>query len=382
MIFVSKIRDAPEQITASTFIPEESLCDDKEWACFTKILLVVYIDAFEDLTYFSTIFRSRAENNLPYKIILDFSRETFNIKWFEHIATVLPEIYWAQECLIIHNPCDIRATPSLFKSFENNFKLFSFDLFMCEAYYKCILDSHPYDTTPVRDRPPGINLLIGKLKVRFGRFLASYYFYKHRLLNKEILGINAYPEDIENMMKSHPEYLDYDYFDTIKKYLGPADHTKIEITDEGITAITGWPFSPNIYSKSSVSYVADTFDIDKGNYPYFMCEKIYRPIINRHPFVIQSSSGQINTVKSLNFQTFSDLISEDYNDYRKLDFKHVEKTVLAGKELMQKIPTNTELVQEIVNYNFYHLCKLAANECQRLKNTVDKFMLDINTRRC
>lgn len=372
MIYIPKIKGELEQNNVSYFIPKHLLCEDTEWAKTDPKTITIYIDAVGGLESYPDILKARVNNKLPYKIILDFPRETFNINMFNNIVARLPEIYAAQDSLIIHNICDVRASTT----FPDRFKTVPVDFYMCETYYKCILTTHPYDKTLIVDRPAGLNLLIGKLKAKFGRFLASYYFYKHDLLQTGVLGINAYPEDIENMMKANPKYLDYEYFNTIKNYLGPADDIIIVETNEGITAANGWPFDANIFARSSVSYVSETYDMDRHQYPYIVTEKTYRAIINRHPFVIQGSSGQLSLVKSLGFETFSSVISESYNEYDHTNhnFEHVEKTVLAGKELVHKIPTCPELVQEIVNHNFDHFCKSASVEYENLVNRVLEFV--------
>lgn len=355
-----------DQTNLVKFFPKNIFTLDDEVATLHPNLVTLYIEAHNGLSIYKNIILKRIANNLKTKIIIDFSRETFDITEYNRMMGDLPEINLVKDILLIHNISDVRSdTP-----FSLNLNRLPIDFYIMETYYKCLIEDHPYDNTPVTHRDNGINLLIGKLKVRYCRFLTSYYFYKHGLLKKGILGINAYPEDIENMMKTHPEYYNESYFETIKQYLGPADNTILLVTNEGITSSHGWPFDHTICRKSSVSYVAETFDMDRGYYPYLITEKFCRPIINRHPFVVQSAPSQINLFRSLGFQTFSTLISEDYNFYDHLhhNYEHVEKTVLAGKELMNKIPENYDLVQEIVNYNFDHFCKLAVEYMQDLKH--------------
>lgn len=354
-----------DQTNLVKFFPKNIFTLDATLATLHPNLVTLYIEAFNGIDEYKDIILKRINHKLATKIIIDFSREPFDINAFNSMLSCLPEINLIKDILLIHNVSDIRSNTAI----PLNLKCLPIDFYIMEAYYKCLIKNHPYDNTPIKMRDSGINLLIGKVKVRFCRFLTSYYFYKHNLLKKDILGINAYPEDIENMMKMHPKYYDEVYFQTIKNYLGPADNTMLLVTNEGITASHGWPFDKNIFKKSNVSYICETFDMDKGYYPYVITEKFCRTIINRHPFVVQSSPSQISLYKSLGFQTFSTLISEDYNFYNHTNhnYEYVEKTVLAGKELMNKIPENQNLIQEIVNYNFDHFCKLAVAYIQNLK---------------
>lgn len=357
-------------ISSIFFLPPELLTVDIDLAKNSTNIITVYIDVVAGTDTYSEILKTRIKNKLPTNIILDFSRESFGSYMYDVFSNAIPEINLISNKLIIHNICDLRC----YTPIPENYKTLAIDYYMLETYYNCILKDHPYNIEPVASRNNGLNLLIGKLKTKFGRFLTSYYFYKHDLLETAVLGLNAYSEDIENMMKVHPEYLDYNYFNKIKNYLGPADHTDIVETDEGITSGTGWPFDHNIFKNSSVSYICETYDIDKGRYPYLMTEKFYRSIVNRHPFVIQSSPGQLDLVKTVGFKTFSDIIVEDYNTYDTFNFEHVEKTVLAGKDLVQKIPSNIALVQEIVDFNFNHFEKLSKNALVQFRSKILKFI--------
>ena len=333
MIYIPIPNIRKKQRNSMFFVATHLLNSNILWAKTSSNSVTIYIDACGGGTDgYSEIIQYRLQHKLPTKLIIDYSLETFNITEFERCLKDIPEINLvsAADILIIHNTTDIRSYTPVSKKF----KTLPLDFYMVDTYYKCMLDHHPYNNTLVTKRKNGLNLLIGKIKTRFGRFLASYYFYKHDLLSTAVLGLNAYPDDIENMMKLHTAYLDYDYFNTIKNYLGPADDAWLLETNEGVTAFTGWPFDPVIFDNSSVSYVCETFDIDKANYPWMITEKICRSFINRHPFVVQGAPGQLDLLKSLGFQTFSDIISEDYNNYKTSNFEHVEKTVLAGKELM------------------------------------------------
>ena len=179
-------------------------------------------------------------------------------------------------------------------------------------------------------------------------------------------------------MKLHPKYYDMEFYNKIVPLLGPADSvSKLHDTDEGCTAEDGgWPFDPEIFKNSSISYVCETYDIDKGNYPHLVTEKFYRSIINKHPFVVQASPGQLNTVKSLGFETFSSIIDESYNEYYALDYSHVEKTVLAAKYFLLKLPSNVDKIQEIVDYNYNHWLTRTKAEYDR---TTDFFIRFINS---
>lgn len=316
------------------------------------------------------IINHRIKNNLPVKYILDFSLETFSLEVFNLIYSELP-IIGNENILLVHNICDLEAMTV----FPPNIKTVALNIFPIEAYVDYVEGKHDYNKSLVVDRQGGMNLLIGKLKKRTARFLTTYYFYKYNLLDDAVLGINAYEKDIINMMENNPKYDYTGYFEKIKNYLGPADREYVQNylyeSNEGLT-VDRAPFDPNIFKISQLSYVCETYD--ERPYPFFLTEKFYRPIVNRHPFVLQACSGQLQFVKSLGYQTFNNIIDESYNDYNfDHSYGHVEKTVLAGKDLLSKLPNHLDEIQEIVNFNFNLLCETAKKELSRYRQAIMEF---------
>lgn len=318
---------------------------------------MMFMGNSEALPYYIEIYSYRKSMGLPTKIILDWSLEGYC--YYNEMNAIETRsviegygIDLTKDVLFVHN--DVLNRLPIPSPIGQNIAV---DYHAVEAYYKCILTSaNKVDDTPVKDRKNGLNLLIGKLKTKHSRFLTAYYFYKYNLLDGAVLGLHALPEDILERMKLHPKYDDMNFYNKIVPLLGPADSvSKLQITDEGWTAEDGgWPFDPEIFKNSSISYVCETYDIDKGNFSYLVTEKFYRSIINKHPFVVQASPGQLHSVKSLGFETFSSIIDESYNEYQALDYAHVEKTVLAAKDFLSKLPSNTDKIQEIVDYNYNH----------------------------
>ena len=357
--------------SASLFMPPDLLISDSAIAKNESDPIVIYINIFSYYEDMSEVLRARLDNNLPTKVIIDASWETLDINSINEMHKHIPELKRVNESdiLLLHNVSDILCGIPISSPYQTH----ALDYYLLDTYYKCLIRGHPFDSTKVNERKNGLNLLIGKLKTRFARFLTSYYFYKHDLLKDAVLGINAYPDDIQGMMNNHPEYNDIDYYNTILKYLGPADHTRITDSNEGISSSTGWPFDPNIFKNSSVSYICETFDVDRSSYPYLMTEKIYRSIVNNHPFIIQAGSGQLDLVKSFGFKTFNEFIDESYNTYENRDYSHVEKTILVAKELVAKIPDNADKIQEIVDYNFNHFCSLGKTGIDEFHTVIKNF---------
>jgi len=323
------------------------------------VLLTIYQTPVESLN----IYFFRKNTGLPVKMIIDNSMEGL-VNIDDLYSRGFGGVDFNDALFINH------AVMKYYNTATQGNK-FYIDFHAVDAYNKCILRGHPINTVPVTDRANGLNLLIGKIKTKNSRFLTTYYFYKYGLLDNAVLGIHAYPEDFRLMMEKH-SICDEEFYNKILTHLGPVDNAILCNTEEGITAMDGWPYDPNIYNRSSVSYVCETYDIDKGTV-FLNTEKFYRSIVNKHPFVIQATPGYIQKIRALGYETFSSIIDESYNNYTLHDFSHVEPTVLAAKDFLSKVPSNTVKLQEIVDYNFNHFMKTSKAEYQSFLKVVDDF---------
>ena len=349
-----------QRLTTFNFLPERPSVD-LDIAFRSSETVVILIPMFHDSSEDLSIYHFRKNVGLPVKLIIDYSMEgCVNIEDLRGFGGVD-----FNDALFINH-----AAMKYYNTATQGNK-FYIDFHAVDAYNKCILRGHPINTVPVTDRANGLNLLIGKIKTKNSRFLTTYYFYKYGLLDNAVLGIHAYPEDFRLMMEKH-SICDEEFYNKILTHLGPVDNAILCNTEEGITAMDGWPYDPNIYNRSSVSYVCETYDIDKGSV-FLNTEKFYRSIVNKHPFVIQATPGYIQKIRALGYETFSSIIDESYNSYTLHDFSHVEPTVLAAKDFLSKVPSNTVKLQEIVDYNFNHFMKTSKAEYQSFLKVVDDF---------
>lgn len=118
--------------------------------------------------------------------------------------------------------------------------------------------------------------------------------------------------------------------------------------------------NPRCYMHTWFSLVTETvFD-----YPYsFRTEKIYKPILMGHPFVVAGNQGYLRDLKNLGFQTFDTIIDETYDDIAD-PLKRIERVC----DLVYNIVSTGaskfwEASREICKYNQAHLADL--NQQQR-----------------
>lgn len=92
---------------------------------------------------------------------------------------------------------------------------------------------------------------------------------------------------------------------------------------------------------------------------HFFTEKTYKPIMTQTPFVIISTPGYLMYLRSLGFQTFSDIFDESYDVEPNL-----EKRVAMAVNTLEEIINNNsfsvyEATKEILTYNFQKLCEIS-----------------------
>jgi hypothetical protein len=73
---------------------------------------------------------------------------------------------------------------------------------------------------------------------------------------------------------------------------------------------------PQPYNHSRINLVTETLadDPNSGGYPYFLTEKIWKPIICQQPFIVYGQRGYLKCLREMGFKTFSNIWDESYDD--------------------------------------------------------------------
>jgi hypothetical protein len=138
--------------------------------------------------------------------------------------------------------------------------------------------------------------------------------------------------------------------------------------------IQGEPNSPNtrffaeFYKKIGVDIVCETvFD-----YPYpFFTEKTYRSIACLRPFIIVGPYGILEFIKSLNFQTFSAIIDESYDQIQDSEKRFVSVCNSINQFVarpIDQIKKDIVSVEMILLHNHTVLQRLVETELTRFKS--------------
>jgi len=129
--------------------------------------------------------------------------------------------------------------------------------------------------------------------------------------------------------------------------------------------------NPRCYTDTWYSLVTETiFD-----YPYsFRTEKIYKPIIMAHPFVVAANAGYLRDLRNAGFQTFDSIIDERY-DQIDCPSARIERII----ETVQSISRGGaehfwEASRGICKYNQQHLVEYNRKQRALLPQQLEQFL--------
>jgi len=138
--------------------------------------------------------------------------------------------------------------------------------------------------------------------VKFNLIEKSYFSYLGELERSKY---KSYDEISEEMLSSHTAWF-------CKNLDLHKLHNNIPFT------IKGDKFEINDWSIGDKKYYEDTFcsvvfeTYDDQPFPYFT-EKIFKPIVFGHPFILHGNPGSLKMLQDLGFQTFANFWDEDYD---------------------------------------------------------------------
>jgi len=118
------------------------------------------------------------------------------------------------------------------------------------------------------------------------------------------------------------------------------------------------------HAKSFLSLVSETLVSDETNCIYFS-EKIYKPIVIGHPFLLLGGHKQLAKLREFGFKTFNQWWDEDYDNIHNvlerikciinilvdLKSKPIEELILIRKQMLPTLEHNQQVYRELVANN-------------------------------
>lgn len=364
------------------YIQHFSITDNAEKAkLFSGTVVIVLNDYTYKQSNHTELIKYRISNNLRTKLIIDRTDEILTSEQYAEFVPIFDLCDRENVLLINLKIANYKNTHCDFYVPYNNLTVNAYELHAARH----ILDKKLYvDSTPVSKRPICLNVLLSKLKSRKVRFIIAHRLYHAGLLENAVASLLVTPEHTEYLKEAFPEYYSEGFFDCIAKKRGPIDGAAVFTTEDDGTMSCGtaYPFSHEIFKNSSVSYISETYDVYEPsdyegptNHPILITEKTWRPIMSRHPFIIQAIPETLDELKNLGYQSFSSIIDESYNTYTKHDWSHIDNTIAAAKELLNKIPTHHAQIQEIVDFNYNHFLTRAKQQIVQIESYLYDFIV-------
>lgn len=125
------------------------------------------------------------------------------------------------------------------------------------------------------------------------------------------------------------------------------------------------------YTDSWFSLVSETiFD-----YPYtFRTEKIYKPILMAHPFVVAANAGYLRDLRNAGFQTFHTLIDETYDQIDSPQAR-IERIIDTVRDISRQGAADFwEASRDICKYNQQHLVEYNRQQRAALPTLLEQYL--------
>jgi hypothetical protein len=131
--------------------------------------------------------------------------------------------------------------------------------------------------------------------------------------------------------------------------------------------------NPRAYLDTCFSVVTETiFD-----YPYtFRTEKIWKPMIMRHPFVVATNPGYYRDLRDAGFCTFSHLIDERFDQIDDPESRADRIVDVVADICYNGAASFLEAAQDVCKYNYQHLREHNARERAELPDRLTQYIND------
>lgn len=313
---------------------------------------LIYTDSniFSSVAIEKQVFEYRQEKSLITKLLVDRSYETglsetdYNNKILQIVKLGID----AKDILFVLN----RSAYAEWMD-KHISQIVFIDLFAVSAAVRHAIKKMPASQTSVEARPNKINLLVGKID-KPSRSLILKSFFDSNLKDSALFSVLGMPQD----SSQHSE----EFLNFLKNNQGPVDDVETFDQTDGISS-QGWTNDTSVYDNTSVSFICETHETNNS---LFVTEKTYRPILNRHPFIVRASFPLLEYLRAIGFKTFEAFVNESYDKSRDITKEQSDILVKRAGELLEQVKNNPAEIQEIVDYNYETLIKFAQSELANL----------------
>jgi hypothetical protein len=163
--------------------------------------------------------------------------------------------------------------------------------------------------------------------------------------------------DTEAMYKMISNKDDFEVF--AKLYARSIDNIADPLINTTSHITSGYPYSIDLYKNTSLSIVSETL---WGQRNIYLTEKIWKPIVNHHPFIIAGQPGTLKFLNKLGFKTFEEYMKiknyDEETDHLIRLYNIVENT----KFFLEHFHKFKDQIKKDIDYNFQQFFELCQNQ--------------------
>jgi len=119
--------------------------------------------------------------------------------------------------------------------------------------------------------------------------------------------------------------------------------------------------SVGLYNRTKYEIVIESYGFVPDDDSFTMTEKIFKPILMEHPFIVVGTKGYLRHMVDLGFKTFGNHIDESY-DLESSETMRFQKIGENIKLMSRQRPKFFEDLRGICRHNYRHYCLLRRNE--------------------
>lgn len=314
--------------------------------------------------------KQREQQQLTSGLVFDYSFEyLIDLNWFcDYISQLKASNIDFNKIYFVFNTA---ARSAIESALPDNLNIHYIDYFAVSELKNVENGTNKISTRPLAQRDVNLNILAARIFEKRSRLDGLYLLWQRGLAQQ---GITSVLITDEVLAKHAGTITDQDFYRWLENNLGPVDDIDIRVVQDSISGTSlftnGMPYNGETYDKSRVSYVFESYWPDRQYPRDFLTEKIYRPIINKSPFVLQGNPESLNYLKEQGFNVYDNFVGNYYennSDYP----AYIVQTVAAAQNLLAATVSHTAEMERAAQYNYDRFIQLAQTEFGSLTKFLD-----------
>lgn len=166
-----------------------------------------------------------------------------------------------------------------------------------------------------------------------------------------------------------PELTDEEFEEFVKTWSRNPDNIGLvlrKVRDGSGYEYNGIPYDVGLYMQTDFSVISETSFCQTDN-PW-ITEKVWIPILNKHPFIIAGDTNTLQKLEQMGFETFRNFLKIPDYDQIADTADRLTAIVENTRYFLDNIKKNSVLITQDVNWNFSRLNALYLQNNERILN--------------